>query len=449
MGLMSCSAWPVGTGRIRLADNLDVMNPEEIEQLQVCNLAALVAAVAATPAAYRRFQGIELIRSAADLTQLPLMSPADLAASCPPHSNELLLGGGGDSGLVLRSSGTSGYRKVLYHSWQFNRQVGLLGTRGVQSALPDPPRRLANCIHAGDLNGGFTFVQDIGELLCALTFPYGSELGLSEVTELLIEHKVDTLVAIPSFIMDLITPTSRPPSLHTVLYIGEPMGEERERTLATIAPDMIVRSLAYSTSETGPIGYQCSSVRGTTHHIHEDAVIVEVVDGQTGVPVPNGHTGEVVVTPLTDTGMALFRYRIGDRGRLHTELCPCGSSARLLTLEGRAGQSIHVDSSTISSDLLMSKLGELGIHNPTDCQFQVWWNANTYRVRLLLSPRTPEGLTTELTAQTLCTAYHMGRILNAPKCTNFTVEHVEQAQFARSERGKIPLFYQSDDTTKE
>lgn len=443
MSTPSRLSWTTSS-RIQLAANLDVVSREEIEWLQTHNLTAMAEAAAATPAVRQRFPSVEAVTKATELAQLSLMSATDLANDCPPHSDELLLGGSGP-GLVLRSSGTSGRRKVLYHSWLFNEQVGLLGVRGVRSALHNPPRRLANCIRAGGLNGAFTFVQDIAQRLPALTFSCGSTLSSAELAELLTEHEVDTLVSTPAFAVELCTHSAWPAPLHSVLYIGEPMDDERASTLAAVAPDVVVRSLAYSTSETGPVGYQCSSVSGTTHHIHEDAVIVEIIDEHSGTPIPGGQTGEVVITPLTDTGMALFRYRIGDRGRLHTEPCTCGSMARLLTLEGRVGQSITVDGTTISGDLLMAQLGELGITNPMDCQFQVLWNATTFQVRLLLSEHISEELTTEVVVRTLCDSYHLKRILKNQYCIGFTMERVEWTRFARSEREKVPLLYQQLD----
>jgi phenylacetate-CoA ligase len=439
MSIQSRLSWSTGS-QIQLATNLDVVSRKEIEQMQTHNLIVMAEAAAATPAVRQRFPGVEAITKVTELVQLPLMSATDLASDCPPHSDELLFGGSG-SGLVLRSSGTTGRHKILYHSWLFSQQVGLLGVRGVRSALPDPPLRLANCLSAGGLNGAFTFVQDIGQRLPALTFPCGSTLSFVELVELLSEHKVDALASTPALAVDLCTHPARPASLRSILYIGEAMGDERTHVLAEAAPDVVVRSLAYSTSETGPVGYQCSHVSGTTHHIHEDAVIAEIIDEHTGMPVPDGQTGEVVVTPLTDTGMALFRYRIGDRGRLHTEPCTCGSMARLLTLEGRVDQSITVDGTTISSDLLIAQLNELGITDPIDCQFQVQWKANTFQVRLLLSKRTSEELTSEVVLRTLCKSYHLNRILKHQRCTGFTMERVEWSRFARSERDKVLLLY--------
>jgi phenylacetate-CoA ligase len=430
------------TGEICLAGNLDVLDRAEIEQLQTRNLAALVRASTATAAVRARFEGVESVSAPAELARLALMTPAQLAADGPPNSEALLLDGPGP-GLVLRSSGTSGRPKVLYHSWSFTRQVGLLGARGTRACLDEPPRRVANCLDAGSMNGAFTFVQAIGQLLPALTFPLGAILDPHETADLIVTHEIDTLVAFPAFVVELAAGAPWPPGIRNALYVGEAMHATFSETLAAVAPSLNVRALAYSTNETGPIGYQCAHTAVDTYHVHEDAIIVEVVDRHTGAPLEDGCTGELVVTPLTDTGMALFRYRIGDRGRLDAQPCPCGSAARLLTLIGRTAQSIVVDGVIISDDLLMGQLARLGIVDPADCQLQLVRDGAEYEIALVVSPRAAAGLSTAAAAAALRADYNFERVLGSRRCTSFRVEFAERAEFARSKRGKIPLLLES------
>src|SRR5690349_20024220 len=155
----------------------------------------------------------------------------------------------------------------------------------------------------------------------------------------------------------------RPLPLRHCLFIDEWRGAERERMVRSAAPDGAVRSLAYSTCETGPLGYQCQHQAGAVHHLHEDAVVVEVCD-EACRRVPPGTPGELVVTPLTTSGMALFRYRLGDRGQLLTGSCGCGSAARSVQLLGRMPNSMTIDTITFSSDHLMSALRTLGVASP-------------------------------------------------------------------------------------
>lgn len=433
---------PMNTG-IRLAADLDAISREEIDRLRAHNFTQLVTAARRTPAVLRRWPGLDSVHSLDRLPELPVLTPGALADGCPPHSMEFLMDGD-QPGMVLRSSGTASKVKMMYHSWAFNEQVSMLGARGLRAALPAPPHRVANCLYGADLNGSFLFTQEIARLLGARVYPLGNVTSIADTAKMIAEHAIDTLAAPPGYGVDLLTTT--PPDmlapLRTYLYIGESLGASRTTALTDALPGLTVRSLAYSTTETGPIGYQCTWLSGNDHHVHEDAMVVEVVDEDTGLAVPDGEEGEVLVTPLSDTGMALFRYAVGDRGRLSTQPCRCGSRAAVLTLLGRTRQSLNVDSETVSADQLMSRLARLGVTDPADCQLQVLWAVNRYRVRLLLSPSTPKDITADAVAAAFADTDELNQIVTGPRCLGFTVEHVEHSDFERTERGKVPTLYQ-------
>ncbi|MFI5507419.1 phenylacetate--CoA ligase family protein [Mycobacterium sp. NPDC051804] len=429
-------------GGIRLADDLDSLTRDEIEATRQHNLRATQAAARQSTAVWRRFPGLQAVDTVADLAALPFLTSADLAADSPPQSADLVFDAR-NPGLVLRSSGTASRPKILYHSWDFTDRVQLLGARGIRAALETPPNRIANCLFAGDLNGAFLFVQDIARSLPALSFAMGEYTSPAEAAAIIETHGIDTLAASPAYGAELLARglDGRPLPLQNFLFIGESLGVERERIVRSAAPDVTVRSLAYSTSETGPIGYQCRHQTGAVHHIHEDAVVLEVID-EAGRPVPPGTPGELVVTTLTTSGMALFRYRLGDRGQLLTGDCACGSAARSVVLLGRMPNSMTVDTITFSSDHLLAALATLGVSRPTDCQLQVLWEDHKYRVRLLLSRATPEGITTDAVRAALHDAHEINEVIVSPRCVDFEVQQADIEQFARSKRGKVPVLYQ-------
>lgn len=427
---------------IRLADDLDSLSRDEIDATQQGNLRATLAAARQSANVWRRFPWLEAVDTVDDLAALPLLSAADLAAGCPPHSADLLFDQR-SQGLVLRSSGTASRPKVLQHSWDFTDRVQQLGVRGVRAALVTPPNRVANCLFPGDLNGAFLFVQDITRSLPALAFPIGEYTSPADAAAIIEAHGIDTLAASPAYGAELLAGASggHPLPLRNFLFIGESLGAERERTVRLAAPDLTVRSLAYSTSETGPVGYQCRHQAGSVHHLHDDANVLEVVD-EAGRPVRPGTPGELVVTPLTTSGMALFRYRLGDRGRLLTGACDCGSAARTVLLLGRMPNSMTVDTITFSSDHLVAALGTLGVSRPNDCQFQVLWEGHQYRVRLLLSPATPDGITTDMVRTAMRGAHEVHEVIVSPRCRDFEVQRAGVDRFARTKRGKVPVLYQ-------
>jgi phenylacetate-coenzyme A ligase PaaK-like adenylate-forming protein len=75
-------------------------------------------------------------------------------------------------------------------------------------------------------------------------------------------------------------------------------------------------------------GVECEARNG--YHMREADLFVEIVDPETGRPLQDGESGEIVVTTLTRTGMPLIRYRTGDISRFHALSCPCGTVLKRL-----------------------------------------------------------------------------------------------------------------------
>src|SRR5262245_31271152 len=209
---------------IRLVDNLDSLSRDEIEATQQHNLRATLTAARQSTNVWRRFPGLESVDTVDDLAALPLLSAADLAAGCPPHSTDHLFDQ--SPGLVLRSSGTASRPKVLYHSWDFTDRVGHLGVRGVRAALATPPNRVANCLFPGDLNGAFLFVQDIARSLPALSFAMGEYTATANAAAVIEAHGIDTLVASPAYGAELLAGARDALPLRNFLFIGESLGAE-------------------------------------------------------------------------------------------------------------------------------------------------------------------------------------------------------------------------------
>jgi phenylacetate-CoA ligase len=70
-------------------------------------------------------------------------------------------------------------------------------------------------------------------------------------------------------------------------------------------------------------GLDC--VYHTGIHYWADYYILEILDPETLKPVPEGETGEMVVTTLRKEAVPLIRYRTRDLTRLVPGECPCGS----------------------------------------------------------------------------------------------------------------------------
>nr|WP_242468002.1 phenylacetate--CoA ligase family protein [Halorhodospira neutriphila] len=83
----------------------------------------------------------------------------------------------------------------------------------------------------------------------------------------------------------------------------------------------------YGARDGGLIAHECPEGR---LHVASEHVHVEVAE-----PDEEG-VGDLLITNLDGYAMPLVRYRVGDRGRLGREACPCGASLPVLErLEGR------------------------------------------------------------------------------------------------------------------
>jgi phenylacetate-CoA ligase len=78
-------------------------------------------------------------------------------------------------------------------------------------------------------------------------------------------------------------------------------------------------------------------------HVWEDRFVPEVVDPDTGEPLPDGEVGELVLSAPSKEAFPVLRYRTRDRARLIREPCPCGrTSVRVSKILGRTDDMLIV-----------------------------------------------------------------------------------------------------------
>ncbi|MBU2601379.1 MAG: phenylacetate--CoA ligase [Actinobacteria bacterium] len=136
---------------------------------------------------------------------------------------------------------------------------------------------------------------------------------------------------------------------------SDAMRREIEQKLSIKAIDI------YGLSEIMGPGVSCECVEAQDGlHVNEDHFLAEIIDPDTGAPLPDGERGELVFTTLTKQGIPLLRYRTSDITRLNVEPCVCGRTfARMDRVSGRSDdmliiRGVNVFPSQIESVLLMS-----------------------------------------------------------------------------------------------
>jgi phenylacetate-CoA ligase len=117
--------------------------------------------------------------------------------------------------------------------------------------------------------------------------------------------------------------------VRVLIVAGEPGGSipaTRERIERAWGARVIDH---HGLTETGPLSVECWQNPGFLH-LNEAEFICEVLDAASGLPVPDGERGELVVTNLGRTASPVIRYRTGDIVVRRSDVCSCGKTwARL------------------------------------------------------------------------------------------------------------------------
>jgi phenylacetate-CoA ligase len=164
----------------------------------------------------------------------------------------------------------------------------------------------------------------------------GKVMGTAGNLRLIKKTRPSILVGMPTFIYHLFRQAEEEGQmirgLRRIVLGGEKVAFGTRRKLASLAEKLGspgIRVVAtYGFTEAKLAWPECShdpSEESTGYHVSPDLGIVEIVDPETGWPVPDGHPGEIVFTPLEARGSVVLRYRTGDltEGGLVRDPCPC------------------------------------------------------------------------------------------------------------------------------
>ena len=136
---------------------------------------------------------------------------------------------------------------------------------------------------------------------------------------------------------------------------SEAMREEIENKLYLHAIDI------YGLSEIiGPgVAVECLEAKKGLH-IFEDHFLPEVIDPNTCESLPNGETGELVVTTITKEAFPLIRYRTRDVTAFNREPCICGRTfMRMKKVSGRTDDMLIIRGVNVFPSQIESVLMEV------------------------------------------------------------------------------------------
>lgn len=254
--------------------------------------------------------------SLADLAKFPFTTKADLRANYPfgffavPQSEVVR---------VHASSGTTGKPTVVGYTKRDIETWSTVVARSIRAAGGRPGMKVHVAYGYGLFTGGLGAHYGAEALGCTVIPMSGGQT--EKQVQLICDFEPDIIMVTPSYMLAILDEfrrqglDPRKSSLKIGIFGAEPwteaMRREIEDAFAIDAVDI------YGLSEVmGPgVANECVETKdGLT--IWEDHFFPEIVDPETGAPLPDGELGELVFTSLTKEAMPIIRYRTRDLTRL-------------------------------------------------------------------------------------------------------------------------------------
>ncbi|MFF3005614.1 phenylacetate--CoA ligase family protein [Kitasatospora sp. NPDC057940] len=276
------------------------------------------------------------------LDQLPVIDQAAFWAANTWPDNRVLTGPLSDAG-IYKTGGTTGVPK--FSPWtrtEHADSVTAFGAGLVRAGLR-PGHRVANLFTAGELYGGFLYIE--GALHHApvdnVRLGVGGAAPDPYIADLITGFGVHVLAGEPmklSAVAEcLVQRGETADGVELLLFGGDLLFADLRPILARAFPHAAVASVGYASNDAGLVG---SPVPGDDVRVHEafaHRTVVELVDDVTGRTITTPHTpGRVVVTNLFRTLMPILRYPTGDRAEWTDARC------RRFRLLGRSTEGARV-----------------------------------------------------------------------------------------------------------
>jgi phenylacetate-CoA ligase len=236
------------------------------------------------------------------------------------------------------SSGTTGKPTVVgYTAADLDGWADLMA-RSLYCAGARPGDVVHNAYGYGLFTGGLGTHQGAERLGCPVVPVSGG--GTERQATLIMDFGARVLCATPSYALAIAEVAAqrgvdlRQSRLAVGMFGAEPWSEalrlQIEERLGLKAYDV------YGLSEIMGPGVACECECRDGLHGWEDQFLFEVIDPDTGTPVPEGDSGELVITTLAKEALPMLRYRTRDITRINRQRCDCGRThLRLLRVTGR------------------------------------------------------------------------------------------------------------------
>lgn len=351
-----------------LEKEVETMTREQLNTLQGERLQALVKRLYEVPYYREKFKekGVKPgdIKSAEDIKHLPFTTKQDLRDTYPHGMFAVPME---DVVRMHASSGTTGKPVVVGYTKNDINTWGNLMARCMMMAGLSKKDIVQNAYGYGLFTGGLG-VHYGAEALGATVVPMS---GGNTAKQLMLMQDFGTtaLTCTPTYALYMAEEAHaggvdwEKIKLKVGIFGAEPwsnaMRKELEERWNITAIDI------YGLSEVLGPGVACECQCQNGLHINEDHFIVEVIDPETGEPLPDGEKGELVFTSLTKEAFPVVRYRTRDISVLHKEQCQCGRTlVRMERVTGRTDDMLIIRGVNVFPSQVESVLLEFGETEP-------------------------------------------------------------------------------------
>ena len=319
---------------------------------------------------------IETLHSVQDLAKLPLTTKHDLMADpeqfrlhCPDlpvHQRALWE--------VLHTSGSTGdptpiyitshdYQAYLFQARRVADISGITDRDRLANLFPLTPAAMGSFARS-EANAYAAGASVVGALTGAPWGDYDMHRSLDDAVQMVERHQCTVLWGVTSFVRRVIMRAAELGADFSHVRMCGVTGEAstpamrediRTRLRALGAADTIIFD-RYGSTESGGLA-QCQE-EGDWHNPAPEMIYHEVVDPDTGQPLPDGERGALAITLLARRGTVLLRYLVGDVVSLTHEPCPhCGRTGdRIVGPVVRTKELVKVKGMLINPTALMEGL---------------------------------------------------------------------------------------------
>ena len=328
-------------------EEIETLSPKKLKELQLKRLKNTLQRALQSPF-YKKVDqqtslSVENIHYIEDIQKLPFTTKQDLRASYPFG---LATSNPKENGVRIHcSSGTTGNPTLIAYSKQDIDNWANLVARSLYMVGVRNTDVFQNSSGYGMFTGGLGF-QYGAERLGALTVPAAAGNSKRQV-KFITDFQTTTLHAIPSYAVRLaevfqeegLDPLQS--SLKTLIIGAEPHTEQQRRKIEDLLGVKAYNSFGMTEMNGPGVGFECKEQNGM--HLWEDNYLVEIIDPDSGAPLPIGEVGELVLTTLNRELMPLIRYRTRDLTRILPHSCPCGRTHLLIDrITGRSDDMIII-----------------------------------------------------------------------------------------------------------